>query len=144
MRELEFRTSVPQIEFPHTRRGIWPVQYPATVRILDQGVQASYRRGVEKVHRARGCARRLRHPERSILIAEKFRYDIRARRIYARSTAVATDAAPVGVTPTTTAEKKNTDRTVSSGRRLIADMQRANLGSPDSKYCPTRVPALES
>ena len=51
---------------------------------------------------------------------------------------------PIVATPTTTVEKKNPDRTLSSGRRVIADMRRANVGIAATQYYPVRVPPIES
>ena len=70
--------------------------------------------------------------------------DIRARRIFACSTDMVADSAPVEATPTTAVEKKIPDRTTSCDRRIIDDMRRANLGFPDCQYCPVLVLALES
>ena len=52
-------------------------------RILDQGAQENYLRGVGKEPRARGIPYNLKNPDRSIAIAEKFWSEIQARRIFA-------------------------------------------------------------
>ena len=51
---------------------------------------------------------------------------------------------PVETTPTTTAGGKNPDRTVSTGRRVISDMRRINVGFNTSQYYPVLVPSIES
>ena len=49
----ELRELKPQLDFAHARRELCPVQYPAMVRILDQGAQAGYVSGVSRVPRVR-------------------------------------------------------------------------------------------
>ena len=144
LQEKERREMKHQLDFIHTHRDLCPAQYPALVRILDRGVQAHYIRGVRRAPLVRGIPYNAQRPDRSILIAEKFWNDIRARRIFSGSTAKVTESTPIEDNPTTTVEKKNPDRMVSMDRRIIADRRRANLGVPESQYYPVRVPSLES
>ena len=79
---LEFREMAPQIDFTHHYRNLRPVQYPAMVRMLDQGVHAYYIRGVGKVPSARGLPYNLTNADHSMLISGKFWKDICDRRIF--------------------------------------------------------------
>merc|ERR1712112_548209 len=54
------------------------------------------------------------------------------------------ESSPVEATPTTTVEKKNPDRTISTDRRVIADMRRINVGFNVDQYYPIRAPTVES
>ena len=144
IQEQELREMQHQVDFIHAHRDLCPAQYPALMQIPDQGVQANYTSGVRDIPRVRGLPYDTDKPDESLLIAGKFRKDIRARRIFVCSTAKVTDAAPVEAAPSTTLEKKNPDRTVSLDRRIIAGMRRVNLGFPESQYYPARVPSLES
>lgn len=52
--------------------------------------------------------------------------------------------APIEATPTTTIEKRNLDRTLSTDRRVIAYMRRVNGVLSTARYYPLRVPSIES
>ena len=86
--------------------GIAPVQYPAIVRIFDQGFRSFRHRGSGETPRIRGLPYDRANPDHSILIAEKLRNDIRSRRIFVRSTSAVTENTPAEATPNTTVEKK--------------------------------------
>ena len=77
--ENEMRMHADQLNFATENRDMFPVQYPAVLGILDQGVRAVYDKGVEKSPRARGLSY---HPSSSEMVADKFWKDIRQRQFF--------------------------------------------------------------
>ena len=69
---------------------------------------------------------------------------IRARSVFVCSAEVVEPDTPIESTPSTTVGKKNPDRAVRQGRRVIADMRRVNVGFPTSRFYPVRVPSVEA
>ena len=62
----------PEIEFLHTYRKWCPIQYPAMVGILDQGVRAHYGRGDGTPPLVRGIPYNLPHPDHPHMISQEF------------------------------------------------------------------------
>ena len=81
----------------------------------------------------------------SVLISDKLRKNVRARRMFVRPAQIISLGAPIDASPATTVEKKNPDRTISAGRRVIAYIRRTNIGfAPPHYYYPVRAPSLEA
>ena len=98
---------------------------------------------VGETPRIRGLPRNPTQKDNSILIAEKLRKDARARRMFVCAARAVSLETPIGATPTAAVEKKNPDRTISTDRRVIADMRRIKLGFNPSQYYPAMVPTVE-
>ena len=139
--ENQMRKHNGQMGFASEHKDLFPVQYPAVVGILDQGVRAVYNRGVGFSPRVRGLPYNTASTD---LIAENFWKDIRAQRLFVCSTLSITLDTPIEATPTTTVEKKNPDRSISHDRRVIAGLRRVNVGFDISQFYPVRVPSVES
>ena len=144
IRGSEMRHLEPQIDYEHTRRESSPAQYHAPVGILDQWIRVEYSEGVGVIPRGRGLPRNHTQKTNSVLLAAKMRKGVRALRMFVWPTQAISPDTPIDATPTTTVEKKNPDRTISTDRRAIADLRRINLGFNPAQYYPVRVPAVES
>ena len=112
--------------------------------ILDLGVRAEYSKGAGATPRCRGLPRNHTRKSNSVLISEKLWMGSRDRRAIARSARDISLGTPIGETPTTSVRKKNPDRTISTGRRAIADMRRIYLGINPAQYYPMRFTIVES
>lgn len=97
--ESEMRLNANQMSFATENRNLPPIQYPAVVGILDQGVRAVYSRGVGVTPRTRGLPYSVSTPDTAELIAWNFRRDVRARGFFACSTKSISLETPIEETP---------------------------------------------
>ena len=140
LQEDKFRDMADQVDFASNHRNLFPEQYEYLNKTLTQGVSAYYSGGVPLNPRQRGLPYQKTNEEHCRLIEEKLWKDVAAQRMLVCTTETVDANTPVEATPTTTVEKRNPDRTISSDRRVIADLRRVNLNFPSSQYYPVRVP----
>ena len=92
--------------------------------------------------RTRGLPYQLTERSHCITIGEKLWKDVTAGRMFVCAAKSVDTHAPVEATPTTTVDKKNLDRTLSTDKRMIADIRRVNLSSPADQYYHVAVPTI--
>ena len=90
---------VPQLGYARADLESFPSQYPAVVDIPDQGFRGEYSNGVGEIPRARGLHSNPTNTNNSVLIAEKLRNDVLARRMLACSAQVIPLDTPIDDTP---------------------------------------------
>ena len=101
IRECEFRKSNDATECGRNHRESRQAQYRSLVSILSRGVSAQYPNGVGAPPRDNWLPYNETDPPHYVLALQKPRADIRARRIFARSTAQVLEGAPIEATPAT-------------------------------------------
>ena len=69
--------------------------------------------------------------------------DIVNRRMFLCTTQTIKLDEQIEATPTTTVEKKNPDRSISTDKRIIADLRRVNLRFDTQQYYPVKVPTIQ-
>ena len=142
LQERALRQMAPQLEFADRFKEIIPGQYPWILHTFSVGVVAKYTCGVPVSPRTRGLPYQQNDEAHCLTIGGKLWKDIRAERTFVCTTKTVSVHAPVEATPTTMVDKKNADRTISTDKRTIADLRRANLRFPVERYYRVSAPTV--
>ena len=133
----------PQMRFVEEHAHMFPDLVGQLTNILHHGVLAQYGGGAPLNPRKRGLPYRANDEENSQFTQSKMWTDIYNRRMFLRTTNTVQDSDYIEATPTTTVEKKNTDRSISADRRVISDMRRINLHFESCQYYQIVVPKIQ-
>ena len=127
LQEKGLRDMGPKLQFACSYADIIPEQLPWIKSTLTVGVDAIYEGGIPVNPRTRGLPYQMSGRQHCITIGGKMWNDVLAGRMFARTAKTVDLFSPVEATPTTMVDKKNPGRAISTDKRVIADLRRANL-----------------
>lgn len=142
VQEPEMRLPKPQVEFILGHTDLSGQSVEDMARVFTYGATAKYEGGPPAPPRTRGLPYQIGDWGNTFIILSKLWKDLVMRRLFFCATVSITLSHPVEATPTITSPKKNPDRSVSSDRREIADLRRANLSFDTNQYYKVVVPSV--